>query len=82
MSEPEPLTVDDLPAGLRERYVGRSGKWLLRVFAKDCLWDFEPLQHFTRQIATVDPEAKPVIAKRGKGIAPPNGQAFPRQKRK
>jgi hopanoid biosynthesis associated RND transporter like protein HpnN len=54
---PEPITVADLPQGLRERYVGRSGKWLLRVFAKDCLWDFEPLEHFTRQIRTIDPEA-------------------------
>jgi hopanoid biosynthesis associated RND transporter like protein HpnN len=54
---PAPITVADLPQGMRERYVGRSGKWLLRVFAKDCLWDFEPLEHFTRQIRTVDPEA-------------------------
>src|SRR5262249_55948464 len=33
------------------------GKWLLRVFAKECLWDFEPLEHFCQQIQTVDPEA-------------------------
>jgi predicted RND superfamily exporter protein len=52
-----PISVADLPPDFRERYIGRSGKWLLRVFAKDCLWDFEPLEHFTRQIATVDPEA-------------------------
>jgi hypothetical protein len=57
VSKPSPISVPDLPPGLRERYVGRNGKWLLRVFAKDCLWDFEPLEHFTRQIATVDPEA-------------------------
>jgi hopanoid biosynthesis associated RND transporter like protein HpnN len=57
VSTPLPILVTDLPADLRERYIGRSGKWLLRVFAKDCLWDFEPLEHFTRQIATVDPEA-------------------------
>src|SRR5262249_23568786 len=37
--------------------VGKNGKWLLRVFAKDCLWDFEPLEHFTHQIRTVDAEA-------------------------
>ena len=35
----------------------RAIGWLLRVFAKDCLWDFEPLEHFTQQIARVDPEA-------------------------
>ena len=57
VSTPIPLLVTDLPPELRQHYIGRSGKWLLRVFAKDCLWDFEPLEHFTRQIATVDPEA-------------------------
>src|SRR6516162_5602699 len=47
----------DMPPDLRERYVGQSGKWLLRVFAKDSLWDFEPLRHFTKRIQAVDPEA-------------------------
>lgn len=57
VSSPRPITVDDLPTALRERYVGKSGKWLLRVFARECLWDFEPLEHFTEQIREVDPEA-------------------------
>ena len=47
----------DLPEDLRERYVGPNGKWLLRVFAKDGLWDFGPLEHFTEVVRTVDPEA-------------------------
>jgi hopanoid biosynthesis associated RND transporter like protein HpnN len=55
--QPAPIAVADLPQGLRERYVGHSGKWLLRVFAKDCLWDFEPLEHFAMQIRKVDPNA-------------------------
>jgi hopanoid biosynthesis associated RND transporter like protein HpnN len=57
VSTPEPITVDDLPTPLRERYVSPNGKYLLRVFARDCLWDFQPLEHFTEQIRTVDPEA-------------------------
>src|SRR5207253_643605 len=57
VSTPSPILLVDLPADFRERYIGQNGKWLLRVFAKDCLWDFEPLEHFTRQIAMVDPEA-------------------------
>src|SRR5262249_55480801 len=32
-------------------------KWLLRVFAKDCLWDYGPLRQFVDQIRTVDAEA-------------------------
>jgi predicted RND superfamily exporter protein len=53
-----------LPPSLRERYIGRSGKWQLRVFARppeggaaDALWDLGPLEHFTEQIRAVDPEA-------------------------
>ena len=40
-----------------KRHVGKSGTWLLRVFARDDLWDFEPLEHFTRTVRAVDPEA-------------------------
>jgi hopanoid biosynthesis associated RND transporter like protein HpnN len=57
VATPAPITLDDLPTALRERFVGRSGKWLLRVFARDCLWDYGPLEHFTRQVQTVDPDA-------------------------
>jgi hopanoid biosynthesis associated RND transporter like protein HpnN len=57
VSTPVSITVADLPPDLRERYVGTSGKWLLRVFGKDCLWDYAPLAHFVEQIRTVDPEA-------------------------
>jgi hypothetical protein len=57
VSTPAPITLADLPSSLRERYVGRSGKWLLRVFARNCLWDYAPLRHFVDQARTVDPEA-------------------------
>jgi hypothetical protein len=57
VTTPAAIEIADLPIEFRERYIGRSGKWLLQVFAKDCLWDFAPLEHFTQQIQTVDPEA-------------------------
>jgi hopanoid biosynthesis associated RND transporter like protein HpnN len=57
VATPATISVADLPPALRERFIGRNGKWLLRVFARDCLWDFEPLAHFTEQIRTVDAEA-------------------------
>jgi uncharacterized protein len=57
VATPAPITLDDLPPALRERYVGHSGKWLLRIFARDCLWDYGPLEHFTHQVQTVDPDA-------------------------
>jgi hopanoid biosynthesis associated RND transporter like protein HpnN len=57
VATPAPIALAELPSALRERYIGKSGKWLLQVFGKDCLWDFEPLAHFAQQIQTVDPEA-------------------------
>jgi hypothetical protein len=57
VSTPSPIRLDDLPANLRQRYIGKSGKWLVRVFSKDCLWNFEPLEKFVQQVRTVDPEA-------------------------
>src|SRR5262249_6510376 len=57
MATPEPIAVRDLPPALRERYLGRNGKWLLRVFACDDLWEFGPLEQFTETIRRVDAEA-------------------------
>jgi hypothetical protein len=57
VSVPVPVVLADLPPALCERYVGISGKWLLRVFAKDCLWEFDPLRNFVDRIRTVDPRA-------------------------
>jgi predicted RND superfamily exporter protein len=57
VSTPLPITLADLPPSLRTRYVGKSGQWLLRVFARDCLWDHAPLQRFVDQVRTVDARA-------------------------
>jgi hopanoid biosynthesis associated RND transporter like protein HpnN len=57
VSNPEKIALTDLPPALRERYIGRTGKWLLQVYGKECLWDFQPLENFVKQIQTVDPEA-------------------------
>jgi hopanoid biosynthesis associated RND transporter like protein HpnN len=56
-STPAAITLDDLPAQMRERYIGKNGKWLLQVFARDCLWDHAPLQAFVDKVRAVDPGA-------------------------
>ena len=56
-SSAKPITLDDLPPELRERYVGSSGKWLVRAFARDNVWEHEALGRFVEQTRTVDPEA-------------------------
>jgi hopanoid biosynthesis associated RND transporter like protein HpnN len=57
VSQPEKITLADLPTALRDRYIGRTGKWLLQIYGKESLWDFEPLEHYVKEIQTVDPEA-------------------------
>ncbi len=57
VSTPTPIRLDDLPANLRERYVGKNGKWLVRIFSKECLWEFGPLEKFVAEIRTVEPGA-------------------------
>lgn len=57
VSRPEPITLADLPADLRERYVGANGELLVRAFAKDSLWDYPALERFTAAAVTADPEA-------------------------
>lgn len=57
VSMPAPIQLTDLPSCLRERYIGKNGKWLVRVFSKECLWNFDPLASFIDQVRTVDPDA-------------------------
>ncbi len=57
VATPARITLADLPPDLRVRYVGQSGKWLLRVFAKESLWEFPQLDQFTQRIHAVDPTA-------------------------
>jgi hopanoid biosynthesis associated RND transporter like protein HpnN len=56
-STPAPIALTDLPESLRERNIGKNGKWLLRIFSKQCLWNFEPLEEFVNQVRTIDAEA-------------------------
>ncbi|HEY7326746.1 MAG TPA: MMPL family transporter [Gemmataceae bacterium] len=57
VAAPQLIALSDLPPALRDRYVGQSGKWLLRVFARHSLWEFPELEQFTQRIHTVDPTA-------------------------
>jgi hypothetical protein len=57
VSHPTPITLADLPAELRERYVGAGGEYLVRAFARESLWDHAALLRFTAAVAAVHPEA-------------------------
>lgn len=54
VSTPRPIALADLPAPLRQRYIGTTGKWLVQAYAKDNLWDIAPLEQFCTAARTID----------------------------
>ncbi len=57
VAHPAPITLDDVPIELRERYIGAHGEFLVRAFAKESLWDYAALQRFTTAAYTADSES-------------------------
>jgi hopanoid biosynthesis associated RND transporter like protein HpnN len=55
-SDPEPLTAGDLPPELTGRFVSPQNKWLLQIYPKQQVWEFEPLSRFVSELRTVDPD--------------------------
>ncbi len=56
-SRPEPITTEDIPKPLRERYIGSDGTFLVRAYARDDLWDYQALERFLLAVTQVDPQA-------------------------
>jgi predicted RND superfamily exporter protein len=52
-----PLRIEDLPAVLRNRFVGVTGKLVLQVYPEENVWQREHQEEFVRQLRTVDPNA-------------------------
>ncbi len=57
ISNPDPVTANDFLPGIHQRFVSKSGKWLLRVYPNEQIWEEEPLTAFVKDIRSVDPEA-------------------------
>lgn len=57
VAHPQPPQWSDLPQGLVDRFVGRSGKLLLRVYGKGSLWDRDAMRQFVTQVRKVDAQA-------------------------
>jgi uncharacterized protein len=55
--EAERVTIQDLPAELQARYVGKTGKFRLFVFPAEDVWEPEPLARFVRDLQAVDADA-------------------------
>jgi hopanoid biosynthesis associated RND transporter like protein HpnN len=52
-----PLHVNDLPAALRDQFVGETGKFLLQVYPKADVWQRANQENFVADLRTVDPNA-------------------------
>jgi len=57
VANPEPPQWNDLPDGVVDRFVGRSGKLLLRIYGKGNLWDVDATERFVADVRRVDPKA-------------------------
>ncbi len=51
----EPLRVEDLPAGIRSRFIGRTGKILLQIYPRGNVWEHEAQEVFVRELRTINP---------------------------
>jgi len=57
VADPEPPALDDLPPSLVERFVGSSGRHLLKIYGRGDIWNFPALEKFVRDVRSVDPRA-------------------------
>jgi uncharacterized protein len=54
LSNPEPPAVSDLTPSVAVRMIGRSGKFLLRVYGKGNIWNKEASERFVADLRSVD----------------------------
>jgi hypothetical protein len=57
VADPEPPRLEDLPPSLVERFVGSSGKHLLKIYGRGDIWNFDALKRFVQDVRSVDPRA-------------------------
>lgn len=51
------LTVPDLPAPLRNRFIGLDGSYLIQVYPKTNVWDRGPQEAFVKELQAAVPKA-------------------------
>ncbi len=56
-SNPNPPQWSDLSVGLATRFVGPSGKQLLKVYSRADIWDMPATDRFIQEVRSVDPDA-------------------------
>ena len=57
MANPALITLDDLPEHVRNQYVNEKGdKYLVTIYPKEQVWNYEALTRFNKQMETVSPK--------------------------
>ena len=57
LAPPGPITLADIPAQLRTRFVSADGKrFLLQIYPRQDIWERAPLEEFVSQLRQVDPQ--------------------------
>ena len=61
---PRPVTLRNVPQELRQKFIGKSGRLLLRIQPKVDVWNREGAQRFVTELRSVDPDVtgSPVIS--------------------
>ena len=54
--DPEPVHPGEAPPELRARYVGRSGRYLLRIHPAVDIWQADGARRFVQDLRSVDPD--------------------------
>jgi hopanoid biosynthesis associated RND transporter like protein HpnN len=50
------MTLEDIPESLKERFVS-NGKYLIRIFPSEDIWEPEPRERFVAEVRSLDPNA-------------------------
>ncbi len=51
-----PPHLEDLPQNVRERFISPEGRYLIRIFPSQDIWNPEPLGQFVRDLRGIDPD--------------------------
>lgn len=58
MANPTPITLQDLPGGIKNQYVGKSGNnFLISIFPKQNVWEINFLKRFSNELSNIDSRA-------------------------
>ncbi|HEY4759688.1 MAG TPA: MMPL family transporter, partial [Thermoguttaceae bacterium] len=56
-ANPEPPRLSDLPDSLLARFIGRSGKHLMKIYSKGDIWDMSAMKQFVGEVRSIDKNA-------------------------